>query len=98
MKLLAAEDASKLESPSFHEAIKIILNANEKYSDDVECMTAHLIDNDFIKGFITSGMSRDLQTLKRELEPHLPEAKKSCQPGWFQKLVTSCFGGSETDD
>lgn len=98
--LARAEDVNKVVYPGIYDSVKMIIEANEKYSDDVECMTKYLIDNDIVQSFHTPGLTRSPEKLKRELEPYLPDAKESCGEGWFKKavnLVTSCFMGSSDD-
>jgi hypothetical protein len=99
-EFVEAEDANKLVYPGIYDTVKIIIGANEKYSDDVECMTQYLIENDIVKGFYTPGLSSNKENLKKELEPYLPDAKESCERGWFKKTIdflSSCLLGSDTD-
>lgn len=105
LRFVQAEDVNRVVSPGIYDSIKNIINANEKYTDDVECMTTYLIDNNIVKQIYEPGLSRNMEKLKRELEPYLVDAKESCEngskAGWFSKIVSlvkSCFTGSETDE
>lgn len=98
--LIRAEDVNKVVSPGIYDTVKDIIEANEQYSDDVECMTKYLVDNNIVSGFYTPGLARSPSQLKKELEPYLPDAKESCKEGWLKKalnLVTSCIMGSSDD-
>lgn len=100
MYSINAEDVNKVVSPGIYDSVKIIIEANERYSDDVECMTQYLIDHEIVKSFYTPSLTRTPNRLKKELEPYLPDAQESCKEGWFKKavnFVTSCIMGS-TDD
>lgn len=97
--LMPATEAQKKIYFDIDRSIEEILNANEKYSDDVECMAGYLIDNRVVQERLYT--AHDRSKLKRDLEPYLPEAKASCEKGWVRKtfdFLTSCFTPSATDD